>query len=163
MVSSLWNAKPTPSFLGNHKSGERHPSKTQISTIQVLLCPIVYLSINLSNVRNNSSIKLAIHDSTLQHLRHGNFLEFPICTWHVHIDCTALGRCDFDVQAFLRQVNLSRITRINLDHWCCTCNLQLEARRFRNGDGCNHRIHEHWGLVAIDLRTMPSTLPRGDN
>lgn len=68
----------------------------------------------------NTRYQFPIRDHSPQHLWNGLFRKYAILfsnDGQADVNAATLRRCDFSVERLLRQVNLSRICRIELDHW----------------------------------------------
>ena len=79
--------------------------------------------------------KLPTDNRRPEHLRHGMLVKHAILLpldRQADVDAAAFGRRDLGIQTLLREVDLARVRRVELDHRRLACNLQSERRRVRH-------------------------------
>jgi len=91
-----------------------------------------------TGVFNNGGYQFPILHDRLEHLRDSLLLEHAVLlslNRQANIDSAALGGSDLGAKAVFRKIDLARIGRVDLDHGCRPCDLQLEGGRGGDGDG----------------------------
>lgn len=79
---------------------------------------------------NGGRHKFAILDHRLQHLRHRLLFKDTVLLAidrQANVDGAALSRCDFSAEAVLGEVDLARVSGIDLDHGCGAGDLEGEG------------------------------------
>lgn len=107
----------------------------------------------LTSVLDDSRHQLVIHHRRLEHLRHGLLFKYTLLLaldGETDVDRTALGRRDLRVEAVLREIDLTRVCRVELNHGCGACDLQSQGRRGSHGHGGDDGLDEHGGFGAVD-------------
>lgn len=102
---------------------------------------------------HRSRDKFPVDDSRLKHLRDRLLRKHAVLLAlyrKVDVDAAAFRRCDLHVQAILRQEDMARVRRVQLDRRRNAGDLELERRRVGDCDGGDDGLDEDARLRAVD-------------